>query len=440
MDLFENPIALAQHVRQLHQAVVRWRQAMRFGQIDESGPFIGKPVLTTREAFVEIRESKQPEPLHTAWIRWAFYLSEARANAATIAATAQAYSVERHSIERPEPMVLSLRELEARLLSQRGERDLWAELLSVNSARLRHFTLEQSVRRDELARRAGFPEALAVTLPDVDLSAWVERALASTDVVYRELAPTQLERWFDAALGHDASRGWPAHVSTTTVQDLLGPREWLEGLNLPKRALPKPIAATSFARALGQLGSALLGASAPTREPYVVAHDPYGLYRHATGALLARLTTSPIWQARELGLSSSDAREQARVMLLSELIALRVSALKVSIAERARRSTAHLDHDFAELSERCLGFCLPLGLAGILPRIRVNDGQRLIGLCLAVGWSRKLVAQFDTDWFRNPQAILAIRDTLNRVLPVAPTAEQTESCPRELLAEFEGQL
>jgi Co/Zn/Cd efflux system component len=183
-----------------------------------------------------------------------------------------------------------------------------------------------------------------------------------------------------------------------------------------------------------------LTASVPKREPYVIAHDPYGLYRHVTAALLAGLVTSPIWQARQLRLSEAHAREQARTMLLASLLGLRMNVLSLLLAEQARRSSAHLEKSFAELSDRCLGFCLPDGWAGILPRIRANDGQRLLGRCLAVEWSHRLVAQFDNDWFRNPQAILAIRDTLNRVLPIAPTSEQAESSTRELRAEFEAQL
>src|SRR5512145_3539492 len=115
MDLFENPIVLAQKVQQLHRAVVRWQQAMRRGQIDDSGPFIGKPELTMREAFRHIRESIQTEPLRSAWLRWAYYLSDARVNAAWYAASASAYTSERHWVERPEPARLTLRQLSAKL-------------------------------------------------------------------------------------------------------------------------------------------------------------------------------------------------------------------------------------------------------------------------------------------------------------------------------------
>lgn len=440
MDLFENPIALAQKVQQLHRAVVRWQQAMRRGHIDESGPFIGKPELTTREAFRQIRETNQAEPLRSAWLRWAYYLSDARVNAASYAALASAYASEQHWIERPEPARLTLRDLAARLLERGGERGLWADQFAANASRARSLALEQVTRREEMANRAGLQGALGVTLPDVDLLAWVERTLVSTESVYRELAPTQLERWLDAALALSAQRGWPAQITPATLQSLLGSREWIDGLDLEARSLPKPLAASSFARGLGHLGSAMLSAAAPSREPYVIAHDPYGLWRHNTGALLARLTTSEIWQARQLGLSKPVAREQARALLLSELISLRVKALAVLVAERALHSAASFERSFAELSERCLGFCLPLGFAGVMPKIRVNAGQRLIGHCLSVEWTSKLVAEFDSDWFRNPRAILATRDTIQRVLPITPTPEQEASLPGVLRAEYESKL
>lgn len=413
---------------------------MRQGHIDESGPFIGKPELTQREAFVQIRESNQPDPLRSAWLRWSYYLSDARVNAEWYAASVGAYAFERHWIEHPEPARLTLRELLARLLERHGERESWAQQLAANTSRLRVLALEQLTRREELANRAGFSGALDATLPGVDLSAWVERALSSTDVVHRELVPTQLEGWLEMALAAGAQRGWPAQVTPGTLQSLLGSRAWLDGLDLPVRSLPKPIAASSFARGLGQLGSAILTAAAPSREPYIIAHDPYGLWRHATAALLSRLTTSEIWQARQLGLSKAHAQEQARALLVSELIALRVEALAVLVAESARRSTASFDKTFAELSERCLGFCLPLGFAGVVPKMRANDGQRLIGHCLAVQWTQRLVAEFDNDWFRNPRAILATRDAIQRVLPITPTSEQEASVSGALKSEFESKL
>ncbi len=417
MTLFENPIQLAKQTKDLYAAVCQWQYRLRQGDIDETGPFIGKPALTERDVFRAISELSEPEPIKRAWTRWAFRLTEARVNAQLLAATAQAYRVDLHQLERPEPVEITLCELLHRTLNRPNERLLWFSALSANTRRLRRLALELPARQNEIARRAGFASAAELTAPTNDLASAAERLLSATDDVYRDLVPNEFAPWLDAALAICADQGWPAQLNPRTLQPILGGREWLDGLELPPRAIPAPIAASSFARGMYQLGSAIQAAAVPKQEPFVIANDPYGLYRHTLGCLCAQLASSTRWQLDALSLSRTHARKQARAMLVSQLIYARTSALAVLLWDRSCQSASSANNDFEELSHRALGFALPLGLCGVVPRLHVDAGQRLVGQWLASRWSRDLIAEFDEDWFRNPRGIEAVRERLSRVLP-----------------------
>jgi hypothetical protein len=440
MTLFENPILLARQIGALYRAVVSWEDRLRLGDIDESGPFVGRPALTERGAFHAIRDLSEPEPRKLGWARWAFRLAEARVNAQLLAAIARAYRVEQHRIEHPEPLEITLCEALRRTLHHPAERGLWAGVLAANSAAYARFCVEQAIRRDEIARRAGFLSAEQLTAPASELVTLAERMLQATDAAYRDLVPTRLDRWLDAALAIGADRGWPAQLNPRTIQGLLGDGTWVEGLDLPTRGLPVRIAASSFARGLAELGAAIVEACAPKHEPFVVAHDPYGLYRHALGALCAQLTALADWQQDSLHLSHAQAKDQARVMLVSQLIDARTAALAVCLSDRARAGVVAVTEDFDPLCQRALGFMLPSGLAAVVPRLRVDAGQRLVGQCLASRWMRDLVAQFDEDWYRNPRGIEAVRDRLSAVLPCTVGPDELSTCLVAFTARFNENL
>ncbi|HMA92438.1 MAG TPA: hypothetical protein VKP30_07115 [Polyangiaceae bacterium] len=440
MDLFENPIALAREVSGLHRAVIHWQHRLRRADMDDSGPYLGKPALTTRDAFRQIRELSEPPLVRQAWERWAFFLTEARINAPLIATMAHAYRVEQHPVEHAELERLSLRELLHRTLSRPAERERWADHFGVSTSRPRRLAIEQVVRRDEIAKRAGYSNSDELTAPGLNLAECAERVLKATDLLYRELVPTRFDAWLDAALAIAADRGWPAQLTPRTIQSLFEAPEWFDGLDLPTRHLPAAIAASSFARGLYELGRAMVQASASARDLYVMAHDPYGLSRHQFGALCAHLTTQEVWQTRQLQLSKDVARRQARAMLVSELIAVRCAALALLVALRIRDSGSGLGSDYQEMSTRCLGFALPRGFAAVLPRLRANTAQRLVAKCLATRWSRRLVAEFDVDWFRNPRAIVSIRDQLARTQRIAPEPDELWSSVDEYARDFESRF
>jgi hypothetical protein len=436
MSLFENPIALARQVADLSRAVSNWQKSLRRGDIDASGPFVFRPTLTERDAFREIRETTMPEPVRRAWTRWAFWLTEARVNAGVVAQSAHAYRVERQFIETPEPLESTLHELLRRMLERPSERSLWGEALASRCGAWQRLTVEASTRRHEIARRAGFAHADEIATPFPELLSTVEQFRAGTDEVYRAMVPRELGAWLDAALAMQAAEGWPAQLTPRSVRMMLGPREWTAGLELTGQDLGGPLSAASYARALYHLGSALVEAAAPAAEPFVLSHDPYGLYRNVLGALLANLTGSAAWQRDTLGVSRSRALDQSRALSISQLIHLRCCGLVVELSELARRGYQVFLRDFSESSARHLGFVLPSGFAGVVPRLRSNAGQRFLGPLLAMQWARELVTQYDEDWYRNPRGIEAVRSKLATVLPTSVEADAVSSAMANATAAF----
>lgn len=428
MTLFENPIQLSRHVKDLHAAVSNWQYRLRSGDIDDTGPFIGKPAITERDAFRIISEQPEPAAVKQAWSRWAFRLAEARVNAPLLAAMAHAYRVELHQIERPSPTQLTLQEFLRRTLVHPHERLMWLDHLDANTARFRSLALEQAMRRDEMARRVGLESANELTAPAIDLPAFAERMLRATDDIYRDLLSNAFPAWLDQALASSATEGWPAQLTPRATQRMLGGREWLEGLDLSPRRLPAPIAPASYARALYQLGSALWEAAIPKHELFVVGRDPYGLHGHTVGALCAQLTASAKWQCAQLSLARAQASKQARAMRISHLVAARTTALAVLLWDRSRHGAGAVGRDYEELCHHAFGFILPMGLCGVVPRLRADAGQRLVGQWLASRWNREWIDSFDEDWFRNPRGIEALRDRVSRPLPTSVEPEELSGC------------
>ena len=412
MTLFENPFALLQQLPQLEHACSTYYQQLQQGEIDPSGPFIGRPSLTERDAFREIRESSLPENVKNAWIAWAYRLSDARVNARSYAVLAEAYVVTRHQVEWKDPLFVTLRELWHRMLVSQGIRGFYCNALAVNAGTLTQLTKQHWARRVELARRAGYESLDAIEAPIPNPEAFAEKLLEQTDEFYSQLVPSHLEGFLDTALAKSALAGWPAKLNPRTVQQLLGDSEWLNGLNLRIHRLPAALSQASFMRALARLGQSMANAATSTRQPFVVAFDPNGLRSRTLGALFGALPQSPEFMRRQLGLSRDVANAQSRAALITGLIHVRTAALATLLRARLCRSSHEASADYEALTHRTYGFALPQSLVGLWPRIYADSGQRLLGPCIASLWQEQLVGMYDVDWFRNPRGIESVRAEL----------------------------
>jgi hypothetical protein len=415
MTLFDNPIALEKLAEQLEAMIFNFQLRLKKSEIDESGPFIGTPALTERAAFQEIRESKLPEELKTAWLRFCFRFTEARINGPHRAALAQAYRVERHLIDERLPITMSLQEMNFCVLSMRGQRQRYLDILANRASNYRTLTFELWTRRVELASRAGFTSLDAIEAPTTGLVALAQSVLKRTEPAYADLVSSHLEGLIDAALASETQQGYPTKLSPRQLREFLGESGYFQGLELRVKPLPFPLAPTSYGRALMRLGEGMVDASAPRGQPFVIARDPSGLLRRTLGALLGSLLESEVFQRQKCQISKVHADGQARELTVSGLIHLRVCALQVLLrAELCSSRRSSLESNYEALCHETFGFALPSGLLGLFPRIPPDAGQRLLGWCLANEWRHRQIEEFDEDWFRNPRGIERIRETIHQ--------------------------
>jgi hypothetical protein len=173
--------------------------------------------------------------------------------------------------------------------------------------------------------------------------------------------------------------------------------------------MPASLGAASFGRALAILGGAWHEALAPSDQPFVIAHDPYGLRRHEAAALFSRLLLSPRFLARQLQISARALPDVQRRLGQIWLLELARSAFRVRLRQSALDGERHFREQYAELADRDLGLSLSPSVAGSLFRLGIEDEQRLCAELLATLRESELVEAHDEDWFRNPRAIEQLR-------------------------------
>ncbi|MGC4065632.1 MAG: hypothetical protein QM784_13490 [Polyangiaceae bacterium] len=347
-------------------------------------------------------------------------------NGSSYAALAHAHRVERHSVEWKTPLDVTPSELLFRMLSNAEERSFFFDALSARTTRVQELVFELWARRTELARRAGFEDSEAIESPGIDMGTFAAQLLDRTRDLHRQLVPPTLSDLLDHALARSADAGWPAQLNARSLSRLLGDDAWLHGLPITLSKLPSAIAPASFCRGLARLGAGMVDASAPSNQPFVVAHDPNGLLRRTTGALLGALPRSAPFLRRALDLSSARARTHARALAVSSLIQTRLLALACLIRARVRTSGNQTRSEFEALSEDTFGFAFPRSLCGVVPRLHSDSGQRLLGPLLSSLWCERLVAEYDEDWFRNPRGIEAVRERIEVVPETSVTQEHAE--------------
>jgi hypothetical protein len=228
-----------------------------------------------------------------------------------------------------------------------------------------------------------------------------------------------------AAVARDAGEGWPAHLGERWLRDTFG--AGLSGLRFNLPGLPKAFGASSFMRALGALGFAVRGAAVGKATPFALGHDPGNRSGHRLGHSFAALALDPEWQIRALGVSRRTAQAQARVLVRTALIEVRLQAARLLLGDDAQ--VAPSDR-FAELGPRVLGGTLDGRLRGAWPSVRDDEPARFVGLLESRALFEELRDRFDVDWYRNPRAW-----TFLRAVSSLPSREPVEAAALDSAAE-----
>lgn len=432
-------IQLDREIARAARAWVRWRRQLRAGSGLDSEPFAAFPFVS-RIGFEHVAARPKSDPLRDPTLRFLYRLVDDKACRESIVAVERARRHARFIIHSPERAELSLAELLSRALSDAPRRRPWLERWLEHSVEHAARVREHWELRQDVARRLRLENAAELASPcrdDVDVArAW----LRTTSDAAAEQRASDLASSVEVSLGLEASEGWPARLSPRSLGQLLGDSELVRGMSLDLGTLPATLAPSSFLRGLARLGAAWADAGASTRQPFVVAHDPFGLRRFSCGALFSLLPLSRPHARRVRGLSPSRLSDQLRVLSRVVMLESRRAALRVVLREHALHSSKELMAAFEALTHEALGVALPPRLAGAVLRLHADDAQRFAGLLLASVRRERLTEEHDDDWYRNPRATEELRAEIAEPPPCLVSRQDLDEGARSLFALLSSHL
>jgi len=403
------PLALDRKIREAALIWRRWRRKLASGDTQDDEPLLFHREICGRRLFQELADKIAHDPLARPMQRWVYRLAEQRINASLLVQIEKARQLDKHVIEQPENAQLSLHDLLALALSESARRSEWLKGFYANAGQLAAYVGLLWERRQEIARRMALTSPGEVELPGMDLVESARALLARTDDMAQSFARRDLAAVIELGLGTEANEGWPARLTLRSLVELFRGTRLFDELRLDPGEFPKAIASSSFLRALARLGAAWVDATAPKHQPFVIAHEAYGLRRRQLGALFGSLPLSGAFLAKSLNVSSHRTRDQARVMARVLLLEARTSALRVSLRGPALAGRSAFSEEFEQSVERVHGLALPGTLAGAVFELHVDDGQRFAGALLGASRAFELTAEHNEDWFRNPRAVDQLR-------------------------------
>lgn len=422
-----DPLSLNREVRSAAQEWRNWRRRLKAAEGLDQDP-LGQHYWTDgeercrlagRQTFLRVAELAAKDPLQKPLLRWVYRLAEQRINRDLLVHLTTLERMAPVLVQFPEYGQFTRRELLLQALREPGRRGQWLSAWASTGGELAHCTAVLWERRRELASGFGLASPDEIELPGPHLAEVAEAWLLRTQSVLPELGFDTLAGLLDVSLASSAQEGWPGRLVPRTVLDLVGPTGLFDVANLDPGGLPDLIAPASFLRALCRLGASWVDATAPRHQPFVVAHDPYGLERRTSGAFWGMLPLSEPYAKRVLRLAGARLAKHQRALWRSLFVESRVAAFRVLLRGPALAGKQALIRAFQDLLPRALGIELPDTLAGVCFRPQEDDAQRFAGLLLAVRRQATFCQTYDRDWFRNPHAI----DELRGLTELSPDPE-----------------
>jgi hypothetical protein len=411
VDFEFHPLEVDRHLRKAHRAWLSWKLRPAAERDPDDDPLAAYRSVTGLPLFRRITELPESDPLRAPLRRWVYRLAEQRIDHPALSALERERKEEHRHPDMPVREALSFAQFLSRALGDAPRREPWSRLLLEHAPPISTRAIELWQRRREIARRMGLghPREIEAPLPDV---ATVATALTQTTRErVRELGIGSLSTYFERAIGSDVPGDWPARLAPQRMLDYFRDGDLLRSLSLEAPPLPASVGAASFCRALGVLGAAWFEALAPQDQPFVIAHDPYGLGRHEAAALFSLLPLNARFARRHLDISARALSDVQRRLAQIWLLDLALWAFRVRLRQPALTSERAFRESFSELAHADFGLSLPEAAAGALFPLGVEDEQALLGRLLAALRTEALVEAHDEDWFRNPRAIDELRAT-----------------------------
>ncbi|HVU00608.1 MAG TPA: hypothetical protein VHE30_02615 [Polyangiaceae bacterium] len=399
--------------REIARAALGLRKQLRregAGDLDAADPFLRSRLVAGRSAFRAVRELPESDPMRAPLAAWVYRLADHRINAGARARVEVEWRLVKHVAAEPERVETTLSELLVRALSDEKRREaLVRSYFRIGGDVASAVTLLWQ-RRQEVASRLGLTGPDAITAPCAGMTdvagAWLER----TNAAFEEIRRPSLPGLLAVALAEGATEGWPRNLVPRTVLEPFRATDLFRSVDLDPGELPALVGPTSFLRAYARVGAAWVDAMAPKDQPFVVAHDPFGLRRRTFGSLLALLGGTRAFGRHALGLSGPRLSEHLRQLSAALLVASRLAALRVLLRGAALGGRELFQETFERETHRALGIALSPRSAGSLIRLHEDDDQRFAGALLAGGDAARLRDERDEDWFRDPRTTERLRD------------------------------
>lgn len=411
VDFEFNPLEVDRVLRRAHQSWLAWK--LRDRSLDDAEaddhPLAAYRSVTGLSLFRRVGEMPTGDPLREPLRRWVYRLAEQRIDQITVNALGRERAKQHRSTDAPGRQPVSFDQMRVHALGDAPRREVWARLLMQHAAPVSARSVELWQRRREVARRMKLAHPGEIEAPLPDAAAVADTLSSATRERVRELGLGSLSAFFERAVGADVPGAWPARISPTRMLDYFRDSDLLRSISPRVAPLPGSFGAASFCRALGLLGAAWFEALAPNDQPFVIAHDPYGLGRHEAAALFSLLPLNARFARRHLDVSPHALPDMQRRLAQIWLLELASAALRVRWRQAALSNERTFREAFTELAHAELGLSLPPEAAGALLSLGVEDEQALIGGLSAVARSEALVEAHDEDWFRNPRAIEQLR-------------------------------
>ena len=430
---FDDLFAVDRDVARAFNALARWRALLASdpeGCADEDPLFGLRHVAakSSAEALAQQRTSMADEALRDALGQWVRAFVLVRIELVDEVAHARAAAEMRGRFDGEAPRRVSWREVWRGVAFSKtpAEARLWLRAAADAAPPIASLRRIRAARRIEVARRMGrdHPWDLLLPVTVASLRAAAARLLDETEDLWRAEQKAALGEGCDAAatlhcaVARDASEGWPGRLSAAWLQGVFGPGA--SGLPIRLDALPQPVGAASFARALCAFGFAVRTAMAPPSSPFALSHEPAFVSAHRLGFVFGSLAADSQLHVRVLQLGRRAAAAQARTLARTALLEARLHAARILLGDDAAPPSADF---FAELTARLFGLPLDRRLCGAWPVARSDEPARLVALLQALGAREQLRERFDVDWFRNPRAWTHLKESAGAAR--APIDEHT---------------
>jgi hypothetical protein len=423
VDFELHPIEVDRALRRAHQVWLSWklREPALEDEGDEHHPLAAYRSVTGLAAFRAISDLPESDPLRVPLRRWVYRLAEQRIDHPTLSALTRERLTEHRHPDMPARQAASYAAMLKGALGDPPRREPWTRQVLEHAYPISAQSVELWQRRAEVARRMGLAQPGEIEAPMPGVAALADSLASSTRDRVRELGLGSLADYFERAIGADVPGQWPARLSSQRLHDFFREGDLLRSLDVAMAPLPRSFGAASFVRALGLLGAAWFEAFAPRDQPFVVAHDPYGLGRHEAAGLFSALPLNPRFARLHLDVSPQALPDMQRRLAQLWLLDLATLAFRVRLRGPALAGEGEFREAFAELASSDLTLSLPEKAAGALFTLGVEDESALVGRLLAVSRTEAMIEAHDEDWFRNPRAIEQLR--AEACLPPSTTVE-----------------